>query len=193
MIRLAITLILALVVSACSVPTSQISEHDDGRYFLELPPDSLGRNLSMSQMVTGEYANKTYRVRYEVEIVGNRLTIVGLSPVGLTLFTLIQIGDTVTIDNRLREMVTFNPRYTLFDFYLTYWPVDVLRQALEKNKMMLEINPRNKERRVHDAAGMTIATVSFPPEGKAAGKIIISHLDPPYRLSISSFGAPRDK
>lgn len=187
--RASIALLCVLFVTACAVFEAPTPKSADSRYFLSLTPESLGRNLSLSQLVTGAFQGDTYRARYEVEIVGDRLTIVGLSPLGITLFTLVQRGETVTMDSRLKAMSGFDPRYTLFDLYLTYWPADVLGRALIKNRMTLDVDARNSNRIVRDADGKTVATVTYPPDRNRGGVTVIAHVDPPYRLRISPLKA----
>lgn len=180
---------LILVVAACAViePRPQPA---GSRHFIALTPASLGRNLSLSQLVTGEHNGKTYSVRYEVEIIGDRLTIVGLSPIGITLFTLVQKGDTITVDTRLKEAAGLDPRYTLFDLYLAYWPPDILRSALAKNGMALDENPRNRTRNVRGPDGSKVATVTYPTGTKAGAGTVIEHFDLPYRLHITPIAVP---
>jgi hypothetical protein len=201
MTRLSLTLILTLLVAACAVfkptgpnsvgrePTKQNSP--ESRYFLSLTPSSLGRYLSLSQLVIGEFEDRTYRAQYEVEIVDDRLTIVGLSPLGITLFTLIQTGDIVTIDSSLKELSGFDPRYTLFDLYLSYWPPDVLARALKRNGLTLDVDTEKYSRTVRDAEGNTVATVNYPRDRKYGGTTVIVHVNPPYRLRVSSLGGSK--
>ncbi|MFT5489408.1 MAG: hypothetical protein ACI9JL_001228 [Paracoccaceae bacterium] len=193
MMRTATFLICVLFVTACAVSEPPPPKAAENRYFLALTPKSLGRNLSLSQLVTGEFGGNTYRARYEVEIIGDRLTIVGLSPIGLTLFTLIQSGDAVTMDSRLKEAAGFDPRYTLFDLYLSYWPAEVLERALEQNGLTLDVDARNSSRTVLDADGRTVATVTYPPGRNPGGATVIAHVEPPYRLRILPLNAPGQK
>lgn len=188
--RAVIWMLCVLFMSACTVFEPPPPKETESQYFLSLTPKSLGRNLSLSQLVMGEFGGNTYRARYEVEIVDDRLTIVGLSPIGITLFTLVQRGGTVTLDSRLKEAAGFDPRYTLFDLYLSYWPTDVLDRALKQNGLMLDVNARDGSRIVLDANGKTVATVTYPPAGDPRGATVIAHVDPPYRLRVLPLTVP---
>lgn len=176
---------LVLLLFGCSAtPEPQPA----GRNFPLLAPESLGHSLSLSQMVVGEYEGKTYRMRYEVEILPSRLVIVGLSPLGLTLFTLVQEKDTVDIERYFENQPAFDPRYTLFDFYLAYWPLKVLQPVLENAGLIIEEDRDGSGRRVSRAEGATVATVSYSGRKEEGGKIVIQHFDIPYRLRISTLG-----
>ncbi len=187
-------LVLILAVSACAAVEPRPAADTESRYFLSLTPESLGRNLALSHLVTGEHDGNTYRVRYEVEILGDRLTIVGLSPLGITLFILVQKGDTVTVDTRLKEAAGFDPRYTLFDLYVTYWPANIVRDALEKNGMTLDEDPGNGNRTVRGPDGRKVVTVTYPAapdSGTLIGAVTeIEHFDLPYRLRIRPITVP---
>lgn len=190
MMRPAIFLLCVLFMTACTVIEPPPPKATESRYFLSLTPKSLGRNLSLSQLVMGEFGGNTYRARYEVEIIDDRLTIVGLSPIGITLFTLIQSGESVTMDSGLKEAAGFDPRYTLFDLFLSYWPVDVLERALKQNGLTLDVDARNGSRTVLDRIGGTVATVTYPRDRNPAEVTVITHTDPPYRLRVSPLNPP---
>lgn len=195
MMRALLVLALSLLVAACAVFESMNQRSADrssaqSRYFLSLTPKSLGRNLSLSQLVTGEFKGRTYRARYEVEIIGDTLTIVGVSPLGITLFALTQKGDTVTLDSRVKELSGFDPRYTLFDIYLSYWPAQVLERALRQNGLTLNVNAEKSSRTVRDTEGRTVATVTYPRDANPGGTSTITRSNPEYRLGVSPLKVP---
>ena len=140
----------------------------------------------MSQLVTGEYLNDKYQTRFEIEVLGNRLTIVGLSTLGVTLFTLVQMGDQITLESRLEKYADIDPRYTLFDIYLTYSPEPALDQALRRNGLKLYVEPNNRARIVRDSNGEMVATVIYSED-----VTLISHAKPNYTLHVSQLAAPK--
>lgn len=191
MTRAAFWLVSLLIFVGCAVPAGR-EEAPNKHDFLVLTPQSLGRNLTLSQLVTGRYDGRTYRARYEIDVAGDRLTIAGLSPIGLTLFTLVQQGESVSVDSRVGAAPTFDPRYTLFDLYLTYWPENAVRAALEINGMTLEKSASGKTRIVRDGGGRKVATVRHPSDDAPGGQIVIEHFDRPYNLTITSIKDPND-
>lgn len=178
-----VALVLGLLIAGCAMKPTE--NRDAGPQFPSLTPASLGRDLALSQRVTGKHDGNTYRARYEIELAGDRLAIVGLSPVGLTLFTLVQQGTDITVDNRFSGVRGFDPRYTLFDLYLTYWPANTLAPALEKIGMTLEIAAGGNKRTVRDSRGGRVATVSYTGSGAAGSVIEIEHFDRPYSIRIA--------
>lgn len=176
-----------LIVTACAgtSPPENVGK-DSPQEFLSLSPASLGRSLSLSQLVTGEHDGKIYKIRYELDITPDRLAIVGLSPLGVTLFTILQENGQLTTEKYIKRQVGFDLRYTLFDLYLTYWPRSILQAALSRIRMQLYEAPDGSIRRVRSKKGDMIAEITYPTEHAPKGEIVIQHFNIPYRLSIET-------
>ena len=176
-----------LIVTACAgtSPPKDV-EKVSPPPFLSLSPASLGRSLSLSQLVTGEHDGKIYKIRYELDITPDRIAIVGLSPLGVTLFTILQENGQLTTEQHIKRQVGFDLRYTLFDLYLTYWPRGILQAALPRIRMQLYEATDGSIRRVRDMRGEMIAEITYPPEHARKGEIIIQHFNIPYRLRIET-------
>lgn len=180
---------LGLLATACAATPPPEADVKDMPRFLSLPPESLGRSMALSQLVIGEYGDQLYKVRYEVEVTPARLAIVGLTPLGVTLFTIVQEQDEFTVETQVKEQAAFDPRYTLFDLYLTYWPRETLQTALSSLRMRLDENSDGSVRRVRGPDGDLIAEVTYPPDNLKKGEIVIQHFDIPYRLRIVTLDA----
>ncbi len=180
---------LGLLATACAGTPPREADVKEAPVFLSMPPQSLGRSMALSQLVTGEYDDQIHKMRYEVEVTPARLAVVGLSPLGVTLFTLVQEQGELTIETWAKEKAAFDPRYTLFDLYLTYWPREALQTALSSLRMRLDEDSDGSVRRVRGLDGALIATVAYPPDNLKKGEIVIQHFDVPYRLRIVTFEA----
>lgn len=176
--------ILVIVLSGCAGWQAEAPDRRQSERFLTLEPASLGRSLSLSQLVIGEYQNRTYRMRYEVEITPGRLAIVGVSSLGVTLFTIVQEGGDTAIEIPAGDSFPFDPRYILFDVYLTYWSGKVLKAPLASLDMRLDEDAQGAVRRLSSAAGDLIAEITYPKENENEGETIIQHFDRPYTLRI---------
>ena len=109
---------VAVIISALA-GCAQAPPHgdDDGRLLAALlPPESLGKYLSLSQKVVGEFQGQTHSMRVEVEITPTRLVMVGLSHLGLPVFSLTQQGDTIDMEFFADGQPPLDPRYILSDF-----------------------------------------------------------------------------
>jgi hypothetical protein len=153
---------------------------------LDLSPESLGRSLSLSQIVTGTYGDQTQSMRFEIEIEGNMLVIAALSHLGATLFVLRQEGDKIVVDAYAGELNGIDPSWMLFDLQVTYWPGEGLERALSMQRMRLEDEPKNSVRRVFGPEGELVMEVRYLDGFLAPGDISIDHFDRPYRLLINT-------
>jgi len=153
---------------------------------LDLPPESLGQSLSLSQIVTGTYGDQTRSMRFEIEIEGNKLVIAALSHLGATLFVLRQEGDKIVVDAYAGELDGIDPSWMLFDLQVTYWPGERLGRALSMQRMRLEDEPKNSVRRVFGPRGELVMEVRYLDGFLAPGDISIDHFDRPYRLLIDT-------
>ena len=155
---------------------------------LKLPPESLGRSLSLSQIVTGIEGDQMRSVRFEIEIESesNRLVVACLSHFGETLFLLRQDGTKVAIETFTDGFYGINPSWMLFDLQVTYWPSERLGLALSKQRMRLENEPKSGVRRVYGRRGELMMEVRYIEGFLVPGDIVIDHFDPPYHLLINA-------
>lgn len=192
MTRYLILAMLVMVAGCASSPPPTNTGQGQER-FLSVSPASLGYSLSLSQIVTGHHDGQTYNMRFELDIGPSRLAIVGLSPLGVTLFTIVQDEDGLSVETPVQGPIVFDPRHMLFDLYATYWPRQALQPALSRIGMRLDEAADGSTRRIEGLDGNLIAEIQYLPKPTKTGKIEIQHFDFPYRLSIETLearGAP---
>ena len=154
---------------------------------LNLPPVSLGRSLSLSQIVTGIYDDQTRSMRFQIEIEDNKLVIVALSHFGTTLFILQQEGEQIVVEADVGSLNGIDPGWVLFDLQITYWPGERLEPALSGQRMRLEDEPQSGIRRVFGPREKLMVEVRYFDGFLVPGDIAIDHFDRPYRLLINAF------
>lgn len=182
---------LAFALVGCVQTLQKDNEPVGPERLFTLPPASLGHSLSLSQVVSGDYQDNSYTIRYEVEVTPLRVAIVGLSSLGVTLFTLVHEDGELITQTFAKEVEGLDPRYVLFDLYLTYWPPDVLATAFASRQMQFEEVQDGSIRRISDQNGAPIAQVAFAPRNGDDADIVIRHFDLDYRLRITNL-AVRD-
>lgn len=183
---------MLLVLSACALSAPQPNvKIDTSAALIEalLPPASLGGSLSLSQLIIGEFKDQQYSLHVEVEVTPARLVVVGLSSVGVPLFTLEQIGREITVEALGDDSLPFDPRHMLSDFQISYWPNDALVEALEPWQMTLRGSVAGGLREVLSEDGAVLVAVTYPQGADGMRDILIQHFDPVYRLQIKTFKA----
>lgn len=159
---------------------------------LSLPPSELERGLRLSQVITGESRGHVYSLRVELEITPERLVMIGLTHLGVVVFTLEQDADGIHLDAPGMEQFPFDPRYMLLDVKLTWWPGDILNRALRPLAMRLEIDDQGHRRRILGPAGAPLVEIEFPAGDLTDGDISLRHYDIPYRLRIKMLSVETD-
>jgi len=155
-----------------------------------LPPASFGRELVLSEVVTGDYGDRSQSMRVELEITPERLVVVGLTHLGVPLFTLEQTAAGLSVRSSAPGPLPFDPRYMLSDLQLVHWPADVLADRLARDGLRLEDRPADHLRRVVDQSGRPLVKIVYPAPGARPSVITVSHRDRSYRLQIETIGEP---
>jgi Protein of unknown function (DUF3261) len=155
-----------------------------------LPPATLGQELALSEVVTGDYGDHSYSMRVELEITPERLVVVGLSHLGVPLFTLEQTAADLRVQSNARGPLPFDPARMLSDLQLVHWPAGVLAAALDARRLRLEDRPGDCLRRVVDQGGRPLVEIVYPAPGAEPAVTTLRHLDHPYRLRIEAIAEP---
>ena len=153
---------------------------------LLLKPETLGRNLSLSQIVIGTYAKRTVKMRFEVEVTAQNIVVVGLSSLGVTLFTLEYDGGEPSIQVFVKDKVAYNPSFILFDLYAAYWPPQVLKSAFAAQGMIFQESPDHKTRVILNKWGEKLVQVTYRVNVGSQSDADIHHFDVPYQLTIKT-------
>jgi len=180
--------IAAFTLLGCVAQPTTIAETATQAPRLNLTPKSLGRSLSLSQIVTGTFGDRTRSMRFEIEIENesDTLVVAALSHFGAVLFVLRQAGEKFIVEAYTDEIGGADPRWLLFDLQVTYWPGERLGQALSEQGIMLEDQPENGIRRVFGPLENLMLEVRYLDGFLVPGDIAIERFDPPYRLLIDT-------
>lgn len=188
---LVLALALALSLIGCAGAPSSEAPARSPLLQLALPPASLGQQLLLSQIVTGESQGRTHSLRMEVEATAEHLVMAGFSHLGVPLFTLRQDADGLDLDAPGIDRFPFDPRHMLVDVKLAYWPAAALDKALRLLDMRLAVDADRRERRIFGPDGVLLVAIAFPPRNLTDGEISLQHYDHPYRLRIKTLNMER--
>jgi hypothetical protein len=177
-------LVILLALTACARPAAE----PPARPLLSEPlaPDSLGYSLSLSQVVASQYDGQTQSLRVEVEVSPEKLVMVGVSHLGVPLFSLELDGSGLRTQSHAGEQLPFDPRYILSDFQLAHWPFELVARDLARRGFRLARGLRPGGRYVYDSARELVASIEDLRDGKKAGFMVIQHYDLPYKLLIET-------
>jgi hypothetical protein len=166
---------LTLLLAACSAPLSRMWLRPGVP--ARLPPlPALERPWQASQLLTVETREQIERIPVEVELSGDKLTVVAMTAWGTRL--LIIAYDERTVQAQSTAPVGFlpPPEQVIADALLVNWPV---RGWPLPGGWRLEQTP--ERRRLWDAAGQVVAEVRYP---RGDGDVeLVNHVYS-YRLSI---------
>lgn len=159
---------------------------------LDVGPQDLESPLSYGSVVSGTFDGKDWTMRVEVEATADKLVVVGLSTMGATLFVIEQGRDRAAeVSLLMPRWPGPDPRYMLFDLYVSKWPVKALRPALAAQGLRIEVQSPDSRRIIKQSGGEDVATVTYLSAGKdvagEGGLVVIKHFDLPYEIRVRPF------
>ncbi|MGI2065881.1 DUF3261 domain-containing protein [Shewanella sp. MF08487] len=86
---------------------------------------------SFSQKVSIKVADKSHELLTQVELEGDRMTLVGLAPLGQALFTLVYDGNTLSSEQSVLLGDSFKAEYLMAMMQLIYWPEQSVNAHLD--------------------------------------------------------------
>ena len=153
-----------------------------------LAPGSLGKDLVVSEWVTGEFDDQTHSMRVETEIGDDTLAIVGLNPIGVPLFVIQYFPEDKEVRNTTNTPLPFDPTYIVSDLQLVHWPKATLKQELEQRGMTLVTSPGT--RTVVGEQGQLLVEIKYHSDGDTPTSVDVQHYELPYRLRIDQIDGP---
>lgn len=86
---------------------------------------------SFSQKVSIKVGDKSHELLTQLELENERMTLVGLAPLGQALFTLVYDGNTLSSEQSMLLGDSFKAEYLMAMMQLIYWPEQSIRAHLE--------------------------------------------------------------
>lgn len=185
------TLLLGFVLtltSACTPHRDYVSASDARGAMAALSPASLGHDLALSQIVTGELLGEGNSVRFELVVESDQLVLVALTPTGVPLFAIKQIGPDIDVDNILPEASSLSPEFLIADIKFAHWPLETLNLALGPFRSRVSEGEvaGARHRVLRDEMGQVIVEITYPSLAASGDEIVLRRYDVPYRLRIRS-------
>lgn len=177
-----------MLTGACAPQRDYVSAGDTRGAMAALSPASLGRNLALSQIVTGELLGEGNLVRFELVVDRDQLVLVGLTPTGVPLFSIQQTGPDLSINYVLPEASSISPDFLIADIKFAYWPIETLNLALGPFRARVSEDEIGgvRQRVLRDEMGQVIVEAMYPSAVEQGNDLVLRRYDVPYRLRIQS-------
>ncbi|GAA4360610.1 DUF3261 domain-containing protein [Kangiella marina] len=175
---------LLLLLVGCTThyqSQDQTVEIADGVQLQLLSSIPFDNGMTLTQSATAEYNDEHHDLIFQTEILSDKLTMVGLTPTGTRLFTIVMKDGMIDATGLSAMVDSIKPEYLLADLQLSLWPKRQLLQHLN-NADLLEPNPLKREI-VND--GIPIITIDYSQPTKYQGTIRFNHLERGYSLVIA--------
>jgi len=147
-----------------------------------LSPGSLGRRVYAQQQMEAEFNGQSWQMQGALEVTPQSLRMVGLTPFGQRLITLLWDGQQLQEERAAQLPQTVQGERILGDVQLIYWPLPALRAVLPAG---WRVEQENGVRRVSDAERALIQIECTTPD-PWQGRCVFEHLVYGYRLTLDS-------
>ena len=147
-------------------------------------PASLGADRAVSQIVRGAFGPRDMTMNCVVTVKDGTMTVVGLSAMGLRVFTIRYDGTTTTVDNTLPVPPQLTPERLLADLQLVHWPLQTLAAPMRAAGWELT-EPAPGTRRLRRDERV-VAEVHYAGSDPWQGRTWLVNLEHGYTLNIES-------
>ncbi|GHU05161.1 lipoprotein [Alphaproteobacteria bacterium] len=148
---------------------------------IELPPPGIAPSVKERQVLTGFFAGKQHSLLVLLDADDRRLSLAGLSPLGIRLFQLSYDSSGIHTEQfvALPEMPPASQ--VLMDVMLSYWPQESWASRLPEGWSLTDGKNR---RELRDFEGRLVATVEFRTEGGKRAPVGVTQHRFDYRIAI---------
>jgi Protein of unknown function (DUF3261) len=175
---------LAVALAGCASKTTRPATSDGTRPLLA--PATLGSERAANQIVRGALGERELTMNCVVTVKGGAMSIVGLSAMGVRLFTLTYDGQSTSVDSVMAMPPQLTPERLLADLQLVFWPLETLKQPLATAGWTVsEASPGTRRLRHDD---QLVAEVHYASSDPWSGRSWLVNLQYGYTLNIDSKG-----
>ena len=178
-----LAIIILFALFACTQNTESVKPLKIARdvEFSLLPPESFGQSLSLLQSLEINYKGESRQLLAQLEINPNKITLVGLSPLGNRLFTVLWTGESLSEEYLAEWPFPFSPKHILADVQLALW----LKIPQQDGFKIRDIQSPQLRREILRNEEI-VMRISYETRPFWQGEILIQHLERGYQLSIQT-------
>ncbi|GAA0208605.1 hypothetical protein GCM10009123_15080 [Kangiella japonica] len=137
--------------------------------------------LTLTQSATVTYNTETHDLIFHTEIRNRTLTMVGLTPTGTRLFTIVTKEGEIRAEGFSSIIESIKPQFLLADMQLSLWPMEQLQANISGAKY-LEINALTRQMTTHNKA---LISIHYSEPDFLQGQIEFTHHQRGYTLSLT--------
>lgn len=186
--RLLLILCASLWLAGC--PLSQKQVHITRQVSMALlPPVTLGKAISASQVFRSTLRRKKVVFYVQLEVEATRVVMVGLTPIGARLFTIMYQRGRVEYQPAPFFKAPLQPKHILADFQLTFWPLTRVKEQLSKGHLEVKEEAKHKRRirRYTYKNGREVIRITYTnPDDLWKGQVHFHHLERGYTFSVKT-------
>jgi len=149
-----------------------------------LAPSALGSTVNASQVLRVAFGDREATLNCAVAVTPDRLTIVGVTAMGMRAFTIKYDGVKVDAESAPGMPDSLPPERLLNDVQLVYWPLKALQSKLSGGDWEVS-EPIAGTRRLK-RGGRVVAEVHYANADPWSGRVWLANLEFDYTLSIDS-------
>ena len=178
--RFALVTLVALLTGCMSQPQRPSSPETPRPL---VAPSTLGASRTVNQIVRGAFGEREMTINCVVTVKDGVMTIVGVSAMGIRIFTMKYDGKSTSIDNTLPIPAQLTPERLLADFQLVFWPLEALQKPLAASGW--QVSEATGTRRLRRDTHL-VAEVHYASTDPWTGRSWLVNLEHAYTLSIDS-------
>lgn len=137
--------------------------------------------LTLTQSATVTYDKETHDLIFHTEIRNRTLTMVGLTPTGTRLFTIVTKEGNVRAEGFSSIIESIKPEFLLADMQLSLWPMEQLRANID-GAQYLETNALTRQMKVNNT---DIISIHYSESEFLQARIEFTHHERGYTLSLT--------
>ncbi len=162
-----IILLLLAIISGCATQQVAPKAWANKEVEISLPPPTSEQPLQIQQLLTTTFNNKTHSLVVLLDVQKDQLNLVGLTPVGIRLFTVNynQKGIQTKLNLPIPNLPKANQ--VLLDIMLAYWPVSTWSDHLPEHWSLQDTDHKrylknDKEETIVEISYQTSNSVRIP-------------------------------
>ena len=174
--------LIAILLTGCMSQPQRPASPEIARPLLA--PSTLGSERIVNQIVRGAFGEREMTINCVVTVKDGVMSIVGLSAMGVRLFTMKYDGQSTSMDNTLPIPAQLTPERLLADFQLVFWPLEALKKPLAASGWQVTEATLGTRRLRRDTR--LVAEVHYASADPWTGRSWLVNIEHGYTLSIDS-------